>query len=83
MDRNLHVVHPEKYRELTEKADNLSNVLKSKDDVIDQLLNEIALVKNEKDELQNDVLFKKQKIENLNFEFNTKEHEYQRLWEEE
>ena len=44
MDRNLHVVHPEKYRELTEKADNLSNALKSKDDVIDQLLNEIALV---------------------------------------
>lgn len=33
--------------------------------------------------MQNDVLFKKQRIENLNFEFNTKELEYQRIWEEE
>lgn len=83
MDRNLHVVHPERFREMNEKVENLSNVLKAKDNVIDQLLNEIALVKNEKDDLQNDVLFKKQRLENLNFEFNTKELEYQRLWEEE
>ncbi len=33
--------------------------------------------------MQNEVLFKKQRIENLNLDFNTKELEYQRLWEEE
>lgn len=35
MDRNLHVVHPERFREMNEKVENLSNVLKSKDNVID------------------------------------------------
>ena len=83
MDRNLQVVHPEKFREMNEKVENLQNIIKSKDNVVDQLLNEISLIKNEKDDLQNEVLFKKQKIENLNFEYNTKEHEFQRLWEEE
>jgi len=39
-------------------------------------LNEISLVKNEKDDVQNEVLFKKQRIENLNIEFNSKELEY-------
>jgi hypothetical protein len=34
-------------------------VLHAKDGVIDQLLNEIALVKNEKDDMQNEMLFKK------------------------
>jgi hypothetical protein len=36
-----------------------------------------------KDDTQNEMLFKKQRIDNLTFEFNTKELEYQRLWEEE
>ncbi len=50
--------------------------------MIEQLLNEITLVKNEKDDLQNEVLFKKQKIDTYNIEFNSKELEYQRVWEE-
>jgi hypothetical protein len=32
--------------------------------------------------LQNAVLFKKQRIDNLNMDFNSKELEYQRFWEE-
>lgn len=59
MDRNLHESNPERFREMHDKVDNLSNVLKSKDNVIEQLLNEITLIKNEKDDIQNDVLFKK------------------------
>jgi hypothetical protein len=51
MDRNLHDVHPERYRDLNEKVENLNQTLKSKDNVIDKLLNEIALIKNEKDDL--------------------------------
>ena len=82
LERNLTSVQPERIREVNDKLDNLSNILQAKDGVIDQLLNEISLIKNEKDDLQNEVLFKKQRIENYNIEFNTKELEYQRLWEE-
>ena len=67
---------------MNDKIEAVNNILKSKDAVIDQLLNEIAIVKNEKDDMQNEVLFKKQRIDNLNIEFNSKELEYQRLWEE-
>lgn len=83
MEKNLKELQPERFRDLHEKLDNLNGVLKNKDSAIDQLLNEITLVKNEKDDVQNEVLFKKQRIENLNIEFNSKELEYQRLWEEE
>lgn len=76
MERNVQVVNPEKFREFSDKIEGANNALKTKDQVIDQLLNEIALVKNEKDDLQNEVLFKKQRIDNLNIEFNSKELEY-------
>ncbi len=46
------------------------------------MLSEITLVKNEKDDIQNEVLFKKQRIDNFNIEFNSKEMEYQRYWDE-
>lgn len=82
LEKNFNYVQPERIREINDKLDNLNNVLHAKDGVIEQLLSEIALIKNEKDDLQNEVLFKKQKIENYNIEFNTKELEYQRLWEE-
>jgi hypothetical protein len=59
MERNLHELHPEKFKELNGKLDSLSSTLKAKDNIIDQLLNEITMVKNEKDDLQNEVLFKK------------------------
>jgi hypothetical protein len=51
MDKNLHIVHPERFLEKNEKVESLSNQIKSKDTVIDKLLNEIALIKNEKDDL--------------------------------
>lgn len=76
MDRNLHEMHPERHRELSERVEGMRLQVQGKDNVIDKLLNEIALIKNEKEDLQNDVMFKKQRIENLNFEFNTKELEY-------
>lgn len=59
MERNVNYIYPERIRDINDKIDNLNNVLKGKDQVIDELLNEIALVKNEKDDLQNEVLFKK------------------------
>ena len=83
LERNLNEVHPERFADLTAKIENLNGTLHGKDNIIDQLLNQISLVKNEKDDVQNDVLFKKQRIENLNIEFNSKELEYQRMWEEE
>ena len=76
MERNLKEIHPEKFRELNLKLDQLNSTLKTKDNIIDQLINEITLAKNEKDDIQNEVLFRKQRIENLNIEFNTKELEY-------
>lgn len=82
LERNIEIINPQKARELNDKIEAVNNILKSKDAVIDQLLNEIAIVKNEKDDMQNEVLFKKQRIDNLNIEFNSKELEYQRLWEE-
>lgn len=36
---------------MNEKVENLNNILRAKDGVIDQLLNEITLVKNEKDDI--------------------------------
>ena len=66
MERNVNVVNPEKIRENSEKIEQCSQVLNQKDMVIEQILNEISLVKNEKDDLQNAVLFKKQRIDNLN-----------------
>jgi len=54
----------------------LNGTLKAKDNIIDQLINEITLAKNEKDDIQNEVLFRKQRIENFSIEFNTKELEY-------
>lgn len=59
LERNLTSVQPDRVRVVNEKIDNLNAVLQSKDGVIDQLLNEITLIKNEKDDLQNEVLFKK------------------------
>ena len=50
--------------------------------MIDQLLSEITQAKNQKDTLQNEVLFKKQHIDTLNMDFNSREMEYQRIWEE-
>lgn len=76
------MIYPERIREANDKMVNLSNVLQSKDMVIDQMINEITLVKNEKDDIQNEVLFKKQRIDNFNIEFNSKEMEYQRYWDE-
>ncbi len=76
LERNLNEVHPERFADLTGKIENLNSTLHAKDNIIDQLLNEISLVKNEKDDVQNDVLFKKQRIENLNIEYNSKELEY-------
>lgn len=35
MDRNLHIVHPERFLEMNEKVENLANVLKTKDNAID------------------------------------------------
>ncbi len=83
MERNLVEVQPERINEINEEIDNLNNILKAKDNVIEGLLNQIANAKNEKDDTQNELLFKKQRVDNLTFEFNTKELEYQRLWEEE
>jgi hypothetical protein len=60
MDENNCSKFPERQKEMNEKLENLSNVLKAKDDVIDQILNDIAQEKNDKDDLQNEVLFKKQ-----------------------
>lgn len=82
MEKNANYMQPERLRETQDKLENLNNVLQAKDGVVEQLLQEIALVKNDKDEVQNDVLFKKQRIQNLNIEFNSKELEYQRIWEE-
>ncbi len=62
--------------------ENLNNILKSKDDVIEQLLNEIALVKNDKDDSQNELLFKKQQIEILEMDMASREMEHQRYWDE-
>lgn len=42
---------PDRLKELNDKMDNCNNILKAKDGVIDQLLNEISLEKNEKDDL--------------------------------
>ncbi len=42
---------PEKQLQMNDKIENLNNVLKSKDEVIDQILTEISSTKNEKDEL--------------------------------
>ena len=83
MEKNLIEVQPERLKEINEEIENLNNVLKAKDNVIEGLLNQIANAKNDKDDTQNELLFKKQRIDNLTFEFNTKELEYQRLWEEE
>ena len=76
LERNLEVKQPERIKEAEEKAEKLNELLSSKDGAIEQLLNEIAMVKNEKDDKQNEVLFKRQKIDNFNIEFNTKELEY-------
>jgi len=76
------MIHPEKQKELNDKLDGFNSVLKSKDDMIDQLLREISTAKNQKDDMQKEVLFKRQKIDNRNMEFNSKEMEYQRIWEE-
>jgi hypothetical protein len=51
MERNLNQVQPERVKEINDKLENLNNILKAKDNVIDQLLNEITLVKNEKDDI--------------------------------
>ena len=59
LERNLTQMIPDRLKELNDKMDNCNNILKAKDGVIDQLLNEISLEKNEKDDLQNDLLFKK------------------------
>ena len=59
MERNLKEIHPEKFRELNLKLDQLNSTLKTKDNIIDQLINEITLAKNEKDDIQNEVLFRK------------------------
>ena len=67
---------------MNDKIENLNNVLKAKDEVIDQILNEISTTKNGKDEIQNELLFTKQKVDTLNMDFNSREMEYQRLWEE-
>jgi chromosome segregation ATPase len=82
MERAVVEVRPEKIRELNDRLDHINSILQSKDNIIDQLLNEIAIAKSEKDEKQNEVMFKKQRIDTLNMEFNTKELEYQRLWTE-
>lgn len=82
MERNYNVVQPQRIREFSDKIDHLNEVLKSKDNAIEQLLEEISRAKLERDEVQNQVLFKKQKIETHNMDFNTKEMEYQRQWEE-
>lgn len=50
-ERNLNEVQPDRIREVNDKLENLNNILHAKDGVIDQLLNEITLVKNEKDDL--------------------------------
>jgi len=55
----VQVSFPEKIRDLGEKLEGLNNVVRTKDDVIEQLLQEITQAKQEKDELQNEVLFKK------------------------
>lgn len=82
LERNATTIHPEKQKELNEKLDGFNSVLKSKDDMIEQLLREISTAKNLKDYIQKEVLFKRQKIDNMNMEFNSKEMEYQRIWEE-
>lgn len=51
MERNLKEIHPEKFRELNLKLDQLNGTLKAKDNIIDQLINEITLAKNEKDDI--------------------------------
>ena len=61
---------------MNEKLENLSNVLKAKDEVIDKILNDIAHEKNDKDDYQNELLFKKNQVESLNMDFNNKEGEY-------
>lgn len=83
MERNLNEMQPQRIKDINEEIENLNNIVKAKDSVIENLLNQIAQAKNQKDDIQNEVLFKKQRIDNLTFEFNTKELEYQRLWEEE
>ena len=73
LENNLIQVLPEKTKEANAKMENLNAILQSKDGAIEQLLSEIANVKNQKDDLQNELLFKKQRIDNLNIDFNTKE----------
>ncbi len=83
IEQGLNEFQNVKVKQINEEIENLSNILKAKDNVIEDLLNQIAIQKNLKDDTQNEMLFKKQRIDNLTFEFNTKELEYQRLWEEE
>lgn len=51
LERNSTVLRPVRLKDKSEQMENLSTVLKAKDSVIDQLLSEISLVKNEKDDL--------------------------------
>ncbi len=51
LERNLNEVHPERFVDLTSKMEGLNTTLHAKDNMIDQLLNEISLVKNEKDDV--------------------------------
>ena len=76
LEKNVEVVHPERLVEMKHKEDTLNEQLNKKDSQIEEILQEIAAVKNEKDELQNELLLKKQKIEAINIDFNSKEAEY-------
>lgn len=51
LDHTVSVKLPTRIKDLSDKADTLNNVIRSKDDIIADILNEIAKVKNEKDDL--------------------------------
>ena len=51
MERNAQLVQPQRIKEFSEKIEQLNDVLKSKDDAIEQLLCEIAKAKAEKDQV--------------------------------